>query len=99
MKKKTFALAIALIAICTCATGFAIAHRDKPTSESQVYVTPGWYYTCGEVITEDGNVWGYCQDIIDDAPSYDDQPVYVLMDNAGTPDNIYDDEIVKLTGR
>lgn len=52
----------------------------------------GWYYTCGEVITEDGNIWGY------DAPCSfeDEQPVSVVFDNVGTPDYIYDDEIVML---
>ena len=53
-------------------------------------------YKDGEVITEDGNIWGYSQDIISEAPSYDDESVLAVFDDAGTPDNIYDDESVGL---
>ena len=28
-------------------------------TENTTYTVPGWYYTRGEVITEDGNIWGY----------------------------------------
>ena len=63
--------------------------------ESTVYVVSGHYYTVGEVITEDGNIWGY----ISDAPIYNDEPVYVLFDNAKTPDYIYDDAIIGLIGQ
>lgn len=62
--------------------------------ESTTYITAGRYYTCGEVITNDGNVWGYSQDIISEAPSYDDEPIYAIFDDNGTSDNIYDDEIL-----
>ena len=31
-----------------------------------------------------------------EAPSYDDEPVLAVFDDAGTPDDIYDDEIVGL---
>lgn len=83
-------LIIALTSLC-------LAGCDSP--EPVMYTVPGYYYSCGEVITEDGNVWGYSQDVIDDEPSYDNETVYVLMYDAGTPDNIYDDEIVVLVGR
>lgn len=62
--------------------------------ENTTYITAGRYYTCGEVITSDGNIWGYSQDIISEAPSYDDEPIYALFDDNGTPDSIYDDEIL-----
>ncbi len=67
--------------------------------EPEVYVAPGHYYTHGEIITEDGNIWGYSQDLISNAPSYDNESVYVLFDDAGTPDNIYDDEVIDLVAR
>lgn len=89
MKKLLIAVLAAL-----CLSGCAV---DE--TEPEMYIASGHYYTIGEVILEDGNIWGYSQDIISDAPSYDDEPVYVLMYDAGTPDYIYDDEIVGLTGR
>lgn len=59
-------------------------------------MAPGRYYTSGEVITKDGNVWGYSQHIISERESYDNEPVFALFDDNGTPENIYDDEIYGL---
>ena len=97
MKKNLLALilAIVLTLLGVYATCFATSNKAKPTPVSQMYVTSGWYYTCGEVITEDGNIWGYQTDTINS----DDQPVYVLMTDTGTADDIYDDEIVGLIAR
>ena len=58
------------------------------------YTTSGRYYTCGEVITDDGNVWEYTQDVISNELAYDNEPVYVVMNVMGTPNNIYDDKVV-----
>ena len=52
--------------------------KEPQTVESTTYITAGRYYTCGEVITSDGNVWGYSQDIISEAPSYDDEPLSLI---------------------
>jgi hypothetical protein len=93
MKKLLIAVLAGL-----CLTGCTVAEPEVSV-EPIMYITSGHYYTSGEVITDDGNIWGYSQDIISDAPSYDDEPVYVLMYDAGTPDNIYDDEVVGLVGR
>ena len=90
-------LLIAVLATL-CLSGCAV---DEPMvkSEPEMYIASGYYYTRGEIILDDGNVWGYSQDIISEEPSYDDEPVYALMYDAGTPDYIYDDEIVGLVGR
>ena len=56
----------------------------------------GRYYTCGELITNDGNVWEYAQDVISERESYDHQPVFAIFDDNGTPDNIYDDVVYGL---
>lgn len=91
MKKKIIlALVGATMLLSGCTKEPQIIAETKPTT----YITAGRYYTCGEVITSDGNVWGYSQDIISEAPSYDDEPIYALFDDNGTPDNIYDDEIL-----
>ena len=89
--KKIIAFTSALLFLSGCAPK-TIA-EVKPV-ESTTYITAGRYYTCGEVITNDGNIWGYSQDIISEAPSYDDEPIFALFDDKGTPDNIYDDEIL-----
>lgn len=83
---------IALIGISLLLAGC----QAKPAPEHQSYTAPGRYYTSGEVITQDGNIWGYTQDIISDKPSYDNEPVFAIFDDNGTPDNIYDDEIYGL---
>lgn len=57
------------------------------------YIASGRYYICGEVVTEDGNIWEYSQDIISERESYDNEPVFVVFDDNGTPEDIYDDEI------
>ena len=78
MRKIMLILAVALIMLgCTV-----------PEAESTMYVVDGYYYAVGEVVTNDGNIWGYSQD------NMNDSPVHVVFDNMGTPDNIYDDEIL-----
>lgn len=85
--KKIIALAGALLLLSGC--------TQKPANvEHTTYIAAGRYYTNGEVITNDGNIWGYDQDIISEQPSYDDEPIFALFDDNGTPDNIYDDEIL-----
>lgn len=88
MKNK---IILALVGATMLLSGCA---KEPQTVENTTYITAGRYYTCGEVITSDGNVWGYSQDIISEAPSYDDEPIYALFDDNGTPNNIYDDEIL-----
>lgn len=82
---------IALLAL-TCLTGCS-----KTETEHTSRIVSARYYTCGEVITEDGNAWGYSQDVISEKESYDNQPVFAVFDDNGTPDDIYDDEILGLT--
>ena len=80
---------IALLAISLCLTGC----QKQPEPKHSSYILQGRYYTSGEIITNDGNVWGYTQDIISEETSYDNEPVFAVFDDNGTPDNIYDDEI------
>ena len=68
-----------------CLTGCA-----KAEANSSVYLVPGHCYAPDEIITEDGNIWGYSHNICADEPV----PVYVIFDDASTPDYIYDDQIV-----
>ena len=82
-------LAIALLPLC-------LVGCSQPEAEHTTYIVSGRYYTSGELITQDGNSWGYTQDIISENPSYDNQPVFALFDDNGTPDYIYDDEVYGL---
>ena len=85
MKKLLIAALAAL-----CLSGCVKSEPDVVT----YFVAPGNYYASGEVVTEDGNVWGYSDDLIGD-----NEPVYAIFCDAGTPDCIYDDEIVGLVGK
>ena len=85
---------IAIILCVFCC--FAGCTQRETEPEHTTRIVAGRYYTCGEVITEDGNVWEYSQDIISEMESYDHQPIFALIDDNGTPDNIYDDEIYGL---
>lgn len=64
--------------------------------EHTTRIVAGRYYTCGEVITDDGHAWEYSQDIISEMESYDHEPVFALIDDNGTPDYIQDDEVYGL---
>lgn len=66
---------------------------QKGNLEHTTYIVSGRYYTSGEVVTEDGNIWFYAQDVISERESYNNEPVFALFDDNGTPENIYDDEI------
>ena len=86
IKRKTI---FAIIGLSLLFTGCS----QKGNLEHTTYITSGRYYISGEVITEDGNVWGYSQDVISERESYDNEPIFALFDDNGTPENIYDDEI------
>ena len=44
--------------------------KQEQDVEHTTYIAQGRYYICGEVITEDGNIWGFSQDIISERESY-----------------------------
>lgn len=99
--KKTLALALILGALilsgCGATTsGSAPEPTAEPKAENKFYTASGRYYVNGIVITEDGNEWGYSQDVISEKESYDDEPVFVVFDDKGTPGDIYDDAILEL---
>lgn len=100
MKKLlTIALLITLILIGCNKPEENTVTTNEPV-EHNCYFTTGRYYINanmqGEVITDDGNIWGYTQEIISNKPSYHNEPVYVGFDDNGTADNIYDDIIIGL---
>ena len=86
------------IAIILCIFSFAFTGCSQREIEPEhtTRIVAGRYYTCGEVITDDGNVWSYTQDIISEMESYDYEPVFALIDDNGTPDYTQDDEIYGL---
>lgn len=88
MKRKLIIATLALLCLVGCAKT-----ETETKSEHTTYIAQGRYYTCGEVVTEDGNAWVYSQHIISERESYDHEPVFALIDDNGTPEYICDDEI------
>lgn len=68
----------------------------QPEVEHARYTAQGRYYTLGICEDVNGNVWEYSTDTISKINVYDAMPVYICFDDAGTPDNIYDDEVLGL---
>ena len=99
--KKIFAFAILATMLLS---GCGAKPEPEPVIEAEAkhstYIASGRYYfeadSQGYVITDDGNEWWYTQSIISEEPSYATEPVFVLFDDMGTPDDIYDDEILGL---
>lgn len=97
-------LTIILILITIALTGCTKSEEPVVTATTTIahtrYVAHGRYYMNADlqwdVITDDGNVWSYDQDIISDKPRYHTQPVYVGFDDNGTPDIIEDDIVLGL---
>jgi hypothetical protein len=99
--KKALALSILAVSIITLSgCGHKTATETESTVEPAVYFQYGRYYFDadgqGQVVTDDGNVWGYTQDIISEEPSYHNEPIVAVFDDNGTPDDICDDEIMGL---
>lgn len=86
---------IPAIALSVLLTGCGTT-KSQPEVEHTRYTTPGRYYTLGICEDVNGNVWEYSTDTISKINVYDAMPVYICFDDAGTPDNIYDDEVLGL---
>lgn len=106
-KKFVSILLTAALALTGCATDKTepinkenLVAIEEVKHEPTNYITAGRYYfnadLQGQVVTSDGNVWEYTQDIISEEPSYHNEPVFVVFNDNGTPSNIYDDSILGL---
>ena len=76
-----------------CLSGCGTA---EPEVEHTCYALQGRYYVEGICEDTNGNIWGYTTDVVSKRQPYDGMPVYICFDDAGTPDNIYDDEVLGL---
>ena len=101
MKKKILALSLltaSLIATSGCGKTAPAQIETQTKTESTSYIMTGRYYFTadlkGQVLTSDGNLWDYTQDIISEEPAYNNEPVFVVFNDNGTPENIYDDPIL-----
>lgn len=92
MFKKLILPAIVLLFL----TGCGNTQAPAPEVEHTRYTAQGRYYTLGICEDVNGNVWEYSTDVISKINVYDAMPVYICFDDAGTPDNIYDDEVLGL---
>lgn len=84
---------IPVIALSVLLTGCS---NVKPEVEHTRYVVQGRYYTNNICEDTTGNLWEYSTDTVSNTAVYDSMPVYICLDDAGTPDNIYDDEVLGL---
>lgn len=90
MLRRTMLSAIALSVLLTgCG-------KTQPEVEHNRYVMQGRYYTSDICEDTSGNTWDYTTNTISNTDVYDGMPVYICFDDAGTPDNIYDDEVLGL---
>ena len=105
-KKLTTILALGATVALLAGCGASNNSTKQKSTEKKIEVEHTYYFQSGryyfnadlqgQVVTEDGNVWGYTQDIISEEPAYHNEPVIVVFDDNGTPDDIYDDPIVGL---
>ena len=102
MEKKTFGIdieeifmhfliALGLIAFML----YGLACQRLSSIEHHYYTARGNYYTTGEIITSDGNIWKYKTHIIGHEAVYDGMPILISFDDNGTG-NIEDDIVVCL---
>ena len=88
-------IAFSAIALSVLLTGCSV-NPTQPEVEHTRYVAQGKYYTLGVCEDINGNIWEYSTDTISKLAVYDSMPVYICLDDAGTPDDIYDDEVLGL---
>ena len=100
--KKILLAALCALALTGCSAPVPETEIESPNCvdvKPAVYVTSGRYYIInddlqGQVVTADGNVWNYTQDIISNELAYNNEPVFAVMLDNCTPD-IIEDDIVK----
>ena len=68
----------------------------EPEPEHTRYVMQGRCYEHNVWEDTTGNLWEYTTDIVSKRQIYVGMPVYICFDDAGTPDNIYDDIVLGL---
>ena len=83
MKKITIIALLASALLSGCAA----------PQEHHYYAASGYYYTDGTIITDDGNIWGFQTDAIEQ----DEARVKVVFDDNGTQEIITDDIIRNVT--
>lgn len=86
---RLIAATTAVLCLSGCAT-------TKPEPEHTRYVMQGRCYERNIWEDTTGNLWEYTTDAVSKVLVYDGMPVYICFDDAGTPDNIYDDEVLGL---
>ncbi len=100
MMKKALALSILALSMITLTGCGNKPIEEESAVESAVYFQYGRYYfnanLNGQVVTKDGNIWNYTQEIISEKPSYHNEPVLAALDDNGTPNIIEDDSIIGL---
>lgn len=99
--KITMALTTTLCALTSCSTQATTTVDTTPvvtttttsnteyTLDNIYIISECRYYTDGTVIDTDGNVWlYYTNSLYNDVNTYDNMPVYMVMDNNDTESDI-----------
>ena len=84
---KLIATTMAILCLSGCGTA-------EPEPEHTRYVMQGRCYEHNIWEDTTGNLWEYTTDVVSKQQVYIGMPVYICFDDAGTPDNIYDDEVL-----
>lgn len=100
---NTYALT-ALVALCAVLVTvvvmrFQLVSAMPEDDSTQVvtherYIVYGRYYLDGSFIDNNGDCWIFTTQSISDKEPYDNEPVYAVLDNNNTPDDITDDIIL-----
>ena len=93
---------VVLLAVFALVVGFIVTAempQKKVVETPKVhtrYTAYGRYYTKGTVVADDGNKWDYTTDIISDKTPTDNMPVWIGLDDNGTPNDTTDDIVLGL---
>ena len=87
----------ALIILSLAITLTGCTSQPYSEIESNNYVVPhSRYYTDGTIETSDGMLWGYETETISNIQPYNGMPVFMCMNDNGTPEIIKDDIVLGL---
>lgn len=94
MKKYLVCAAVGVLASAALLSACNEPTTAVTETKHDTYHAYGIYYDGGVIVTDDGNEWE-----IEPENVKDGTPIVVAFDDAGTPNNIYDDEILEIAER
>ena len=77
-------IATTMAVLCLSGCGVAEPEHNRYVMQGRCYERNVWEDTTG-------NLWKYTTEVVSKQQVYIGMPIYICFDDAGTPDNIYDD--------